>query len=291
MFVAISDEAGDTGVSYRGGTRSFVSAIAIVRDENDLKELNDIARRFSRPYLKSQLRKWSDLKGSVKRNPSLLHQFYANTIDNFFEKTRFLIFSFFFLDKKKIETGTNPGLDKSVLERYIWQGYELCFKRIFAFTKRCHYVLRRYPTAPSLKWYLDRNISREKQIRDSILKLARTNQVKLSGPHFISKKEHDPLRKELATSVKIVDLFAGVTRVCCEYYFNNGDDCSERDCNEADCCSNPYISIWRLFLKRLCATKIRYRNKVIWDWNGVIYHPLQNRSQHERFLGIDPFII
>ena len=78
MFIIISDECGDAGISYRKGTKTFTSGSLITFNKNDLTAINDIARFFSRKWLDSPLRKWSDLKGCTKNNPEKLYNFLNN---------------------------------------------------------------------------------------------------------------------------------------------------------------------------------------------------------------------
>jgi len=94
MFVAVSDEAGDTGVTYKGGTKSLIIGIAFLR-ESDIFTFNKVARFYSRPYLTTPLRKWSDLKGEIKNDPDSLYNFYFNVVNNFIQRTNFLAFSFY----------------------------------------------------------------------------------------------------------------------------------------------------------------------------------------------------
>ena len=46
MFIIISDECGDAGISYRKGTKTFTSGSLITFNKNDLTAINDIARFF-----------------------------------------------------------------------------------------------------------------------------------------------------------------------------------------------------------------------------------------------------
>ena len=281
MFIAISDESGDLGVTYRGGTRSFVISIAFLKGEDSLQKLNETARRFSRPYLDSPLRKWSELKGKVKHNPIKLYSFYYNLWKTFSASYDFFLFSFFILDKKEIEKGIFE-IDKENFKSYIWEGYKKCFMRIFSFLKKYHYEEKLYPSSPSIEWYLDRNTQREKEIKSAIIELAKSKKVQLNGPFFVSKREHGKFEREVATSIKIVDLFAGVVRISVEYYMNNNSHCSKDKCEN---CGHPNIKIWRLINTNLCTKDFGF-----WKWRGIIYYPPKNRKNHERFFGKDPFL-
>ena len=92
MFIIISDECGDTGISYRKGTKTFASGSLITFNKNDLTAINDIARFFSRKWLDSPLRKWSDLKGCTKNNP--VRQLYRY-VRNLLQECSLFHFSFF----------------------------------------------------------------------------------------------------------------------------------------------------------------------------------------------------
>ncbi|WP_022671324.1 hypothetical protein [Hippea alviniae] len=281
MFIAISDESGDLGVTYKGGTRSFVISIALLKGEDNLQKLNETARYLSRPYLDSPLRKWSELKGKVKHDPQRLYNFYYYLWKNFSTSCDFFLFSFFVLDKKEIEKGIF-AIDKENFKSYIWEGYKKCFMRVFAFLKKYHYEEKLYPNPPSIKWFLDRNTEREKEIKNTIIDLAKEKGVQLGGPFFISKRGRDRSGREAATSIKIVDLFAGVVRVSVEHYMNNNSHCSRNKCEN---CSHPNIKVWQLINTNLCIKDFGF-----WKWRGMIYYPPKNRKTHERFFGKDPFL-
>jgi len=116
--------------------------------------------------------------------------------------------------------------------------------------------------------------------------LAKNKKIQLQGPIFIAKRNNNSFLKEIATSIKIVDLFTGITRKIWEEYLRHAKECSYY-CLRDPQCKNPYIKIWRLFVRKCCIITVEYQSKPFWKWNGIIYYPINYRSKHERFLGPD----
>lgn len=295
MFIAISDEAGDTGLATRGGTQSLVLGIALFPSSQHIELFNESARRNARTYLDSPLRKWSELKGKVKNNPDRLYGFFSSLVDHYFDNGgKFLVFSFFILDKPAIERANLPYVSIDDLKRefrsHIANGYVKIFKRIFAFSKKYHFVARKYRTsfAPKVVWYIDRNDSNELEISNKLNREARKSEVNLDGPYFIAKRGRD---KEIATAIKVVDIFTGAVRRTWEEYRKCRARCKEENCLRAVSCFNGYMKIWRLIHGRLCSCPISIEgsNYPFWHWQGVLYYPAKYRRFHVRFLGEDPY--
>ncbi len=287
MFIIISDECGDTGLSYSKGTKSFISGTMLTEEKN-LLSINNIARSISRKYLNSPLRKWSDLKGVAKNNPNTLYDFISEFSKTAKQNNIFIYFSIFILNKQENEIITRTN-QKEMHEYFIWRGYELCFKRIFSFVKKYGFTVHDYDY--SIKWCLDRNIQRESQIEQAIKNLANQKNIRLDGPHFISKRPNDSSLHELSTSIKIVDIIIGIMRKSFEYYLNCNNDCKLDNCVISEDCQNNFIGIWNIFRDNFLSIKIELNHSKIWDWQGIIYQPQNFRNNHKRFIGNDDFFI
>jgi len=287
-LIVVSDESGDIGVSYKkGGTKNYIITIICFQNHDDINRFVDNARRISKQCLGTPLRKWVDLKGDFKNNPSKIKMF----IEKLLNSDDFpILLGFYLLNKKELES-SDKNADKLIIKIYADQGYELCFKRIFPFLKRYHFITKQYKNGilPSIEWYVDIN---DKEFisnnRKNIKRLASKENINLHGPYFLQKTDHT--KKELVTAIKIIDILGGIASRAFNYYTENCHICSERDCNNAKSCTNKYMPVWKDILKYSMDRELRYKSITFWEWQSIIYSPVINRSDHSRFLSRDKFI-
>lgn len=289
--MVVSDESGCCGPSYLSrSSQNYVISTICFKDEDALKAFVDIAKRISRKYLGSPLRKWTGLKGQTKNDPTALAGF-LNELFSTLGNDYFFVISLTLLNKAEIETGIkDKSVDKQYLKSEANRAYELSFKRIFPFIKRYHYVSRKYYLGnnPTIKWLIDINdVNFQKRHKSAISALAKSGNVILDGPHFIEKT--DANNHYFVTAIKIIDIIGGVTTKAFDFYTDKTFKCIEKDCLNTENCANPFIEPWKVILQHSANINILANGRQFWSWQGLIYRPGHTRTSHSRFLTQDKY--
>ncbi len=288
-LIVISDESGCLGTTYSGATRNYIISMACFPGEESMKKFIEIARSCSRKYLKSRLRKWSELKKVAKDDPCALEGFVTELLSGN-NRDYICLLGFYILNKSEVECGQKLT-DKAIIAGHAQNGYLYGFKRIFPFVKKLNF---HQPGSylfnnPKVDWFIDINDRKyQDKIKVQIHDLAREKKVILGGPYFIPKKSEK--YSDEARAIKIIDIIGGiVSKSFDEYTANN--TCTAKDCFQSSLCINPYKNLWEKILNTTMNIDIIFNDQKIWKWDGIIYAPYCNRKKHERFLKKDGYFV
>lgn len=293
MIITISDESGDIGAE---GSSLYLSYINCLVTDDSINSLVEISREISRKYLTTPLRKWSQLKGSVKKDPDKLLGFSEELIKRLHDKQHHIISSLSIIDKSRFKN-SYISTKQDLLNIEQIRAYKYAFSRIGPFIKKLHFSLKRYPELPKIKWIIDENHGDfKKRLIVEAVPVITNNKIELDGPYFIGKNE-DP---RLSKAILITDLFAGFCKISFENHteclLKNGGVCPCSECaNPEQCtkgCKNPYRKLWDFVINNTVRdVSILLNGQKIWDWHSLFYSPILSRKIHKNFLKEDPFII
>lgn len=285
-MIIISDETGCHGASYvKGSSINYIVAIACFFNESHLSSFVELARKSSRKYLGNKLRKWSKLTSSVKDDPDKLTLFLEDILDGLRRSNEICTLSIFLLNKQEVELNIGREKDKALIIDSAKKGYEYCFKRIFPFIKKWQFISKNW--ALPTQWFIDMNNPKFQKELHGIIQGLKPQDINLDGPHYIQKSDKSKLH--IVKAIKVIDLIGGIARRAFDYYTNNCGDCSSTACLNESSCKNNYIKAWEKINNYSSDINLIYNGSSFWEWSGIIYHPINNRQRHSRFLGADPF--
>lgn len=305
MLYLVSDESGDRGVfdptaKKPGSSRLYTSFVACLLSPEAITKLGiagvTAARKIFDP---PHLRQWKKLKSKVKRNPEVLSSFFADLLNNFLEQNnKRFIAAFSIVDKAAIQAPhQSKQANMRIIEASRLQVYEMAFKRIKPMLKKYHFISRRYPSPPTIKWYLDVNSGRFQSSLNEVIQRNIVEENLDVSLQFVSKKRrdggHDRI-PHIREAITVVDILAGICTKSFENHLlcqqtNGADDCAGES---PSTCSNDFRTAWELINKNVISNiHCKYQEATFWEWHGMMYIPIGRRHLHTSFLGQDPYVL
>jgi hypothetical protein len=284
-YLLFSDESGDLGIDLRkkGTSRTYVPFL-IFLNRNHRDEFYSIFKSNFKKYAKIDVKKWKKLPSKIKKSDRILSSilfYFHQDIQEAEKKAKelFFLLTTTILDKSEITKQKTPRLYSLRSYRMAW-AYGLAFKRIGI------YLAKMQDTA---LWIIDQNSTIEmRNLKRYILDILPDSNNFLrryEEPKFGSSSDKRYL--------KVVDFFAGLTRVSIENIIDNCHKHLECKKINENCFLNCNFINYKLTINSLFGLfnfQIIQKNIPKWQWRGFLFWPPEKRRKYSHVFPPDEYI-